>query len=396
MAVEVSDVVDERAAAGSRLLLGAGPSPIPRRVMEALAEPTLGHLDPDFVAVMEEVANRLRWLFGTPNKATLALAATGSGGMEAVAANFVEPGDRLVCAVSGHFGDRLADALGRVGGDVIRVEADWGRAVAPERLIDALADGADAIACVHGETSTGVCQPLDGLADACREHDALLIVDCVTSLGGHPLSIDDAGVDVAYSATQKCIGAPPGLSPFTVSDRARARLARRRRPVASWYFDLAMLLDYWIDGSSGRLYHHTAPSNLFFALREALVLMAEERLARRWERHRRAHEALREALRALGLERLAADGEEVVSLLALPLDDRVDATAVQTALLRDAGIEISGGLGPFAGRMWRIGVMGDGARPEPQRLLVQALAREIRQDPCEALAALERRWSADD
>jgi len=375
-----------------RLLLGSGPSPVPQRVLDALAQPTVGHLDPVFGELMEETAELLRAAFRTDNRATLPLSATGSGGMDALVANFVEPGDRVVVGVNGLFGERLADALRRAGAEVVRVEADWGRALDLADLAAAAEAGADAVCVVHGETSTGVCQPLDGLAERCRAAGALLLVDCVTSLTGQPVLLDEWGVDAAFSGSQKCLNAPPGLAPFTAGERALAKLRGRHTPPRSWFFDLSLVLGYW-DGEGGRAYHHTAPVNMIYALAEALRLVAEEGLEARWERHRRAHEALRGALAQLGLERLACDGEELWPLLAVALPDGVDDSGVRAALLSEHGIEISGGLGPLAGRAWRVGVMGEGARPEPQERLVTALAALLRRDPAPALEALEAGWA---
>ena len=378
-----------------RLLLGSGPSPVPQRVLDALAMPTIGHMDPAFAQVMAETAELLRQAFATANRATLPVSGTGSAGMEALVANFVDPGDRVVCGVHGLFGERMADELARAGAEVVRVEAEWGRAIDRERLIAAARDGLDAMVVVHGETSTGVAQPLDGLADACRERDALLLVDCVTSLTGHPLRLDEAGVDAAFSGTQKCLNCPPGLAPFTAGERALAKLRRRERPGRSWYFDLMLVLEYWDAGSGGRAYHHTAPINLVYALREALRLaVGEEWLDSRWERHRRAHAALRDALGVLGCTRLAPDGEQLHPLLAVTPPAGCDEAAVRGALLTEHGIEISGGLGPLAGRLWRIGVMGVGAEREPQARLVEALAMELDADAAGALAALDDGWRA--
>ena len=287
-----------------RLLLGSGPSPVPQRVLDALAQPTVGHLDPSFVELMEETAALLRATFRTENAATLPVSATGSGGMDALIANFVEPGDRVVVGVNGLFGERLTDALGRAGAEVVRVEAEWGRALDLADLVAAIDDGTDAVCVVHGETSTGVCQPLDGLGERCREAGALLLVDCVTTLSGQPVLLDEWGVDAAFSGSQKCLNAPPGLAPFTAGERALEKLRGRATPPRSWFFDLSLVLGYW-EGDGGRVYHHTAPINMVYALAEALRIVAEEGLEARWERHRRAHEALRGALAQLGLERLA-------------------------------------------------------------------------------------------
>ncbi|WP_205695845.1 alanine--glyoxylate aminotransferase family protein [Conexibacter sp. SYSU D00693] len=371
-----------------RLLLGSGPSPVPQRVLDALARPTLGHLDPRFGEVMEDVARLLRATFQTANDVTLPLSATGSGGMQMLVDALVVPGDRVVCGVHGAFGARMADALGRAGAEVEVVEAAWGRAIPVERLTAALRPGDRALFVVHGETSTGVCQPLDGLGDAAHEAGALLFVDCVTSLAGQPLDLDAAGVDAAFSGSQKCLNAPPGLAPFTAAPRALERLSRR-----SWYFDLAAYLGYWRpEGDGARVYHHTAPTNMVVALREALAVVQEEGLEARWARHAVAHEALRRALEVLGLERIAPAGEQLHPLLAVRVPDGVDEAAVRGALLRDHGIEVSGGLGPFAGAAWRVGVMGEGARPEAQERLVGALAGLLGADAPAALRALDEGW----
>jgi alanine-glyoxylate transaminase/serine-glyoxylate transaminase/serine-pyruvate transaminase len=375
-----------------RLLLGSGPSPVPQRVLDALAQPTVGYLDPFFVELMEETAELLRVAFGTANRATLPVSGTGSGGMDALLANFVEPGDRVVVGVNGLFGERLTDAIGRAGAEAVRVEAEWGRAIDLADLAAAVDNGADAVCVVHGETSTGVCQPLDGLADHCRAAGALLLVDCVTTLTGQPVLLDEWGVDAAFSGLHKCLGAPPGLAPFTAGERALEKLRGRATPPRSWYFDLSLVLGYW-DGEGGRVYHHTAPINMIYALAEALRIVDEEGLEARWERHRRAHEALRGALAEFGLERLAPDGEELWPLLAVVLPEGVDDAAVRKALVSEHGIEIAGSLGPLAGRVWRIGVMGEGARPEPQERLVRALAQLMGHDPAPALEALHAGWA---
>jgi len=374
-------------------LLGSGPSPVPQRVLDALAQPTVGHLDPFFVELMEETADLLRATFRTENPATLPVSATGSGGMDALIANFVEPGDRAVVGVNGLFGERLTDALQRANADVARVEAEWGRTIDLDELRSAIGPDTDVVCVVHGETSTGVCQPLDGLSDACRDAGALLLVDCVTSLSGQPVLLDEWGVDAAFSGSQKCLNAPPGLAPFTAGERALDKLRRRKTPPRSWFFDLSLVLGYW-DGEGGRVYHHTAPINMIYGLTEALRIVQEEGLEQRWERHRRAHEALRGALSQLDLERIAPDGEELWPLLAVKLPEGVDDAGVRGALLADHGIEIAGSLGPFAGKAWRIGVMGEGARPEPQERLVGALAELMKRDSKPALDALAEGWAA--
>ncbi|UGS34107.1 pyridoxal-phosphate-dependent aminotransferase family protein [Capillimicrobium parvum] len=352
-----------------RLLLGSGPSPVPRRVLDALAQPTIGHLDPAFAEIMERCKDRLRQVFQTTNDVTMPVSGTGSAGMEAMVVNFIRPGDRVVCGVHGLFGERMADEMRRNGAEVVVVEGEWGRALDTARLVDALDERTAALFVVHGETSTGVRQPLDGLAAACREHDALLMVDCVTSLAGAPIGIDEEGVDVAFSGTQKCLNVPPGLAPFTAGERALERL----EPGRSWYLDLTLLLGYWSGGGGGRSYHHTAPINLIYALDEGLQIVLEEGLEARWVRHLDAHERLRGELAERGFERLAPEGEALSSLLCVRVPDGIDEAAVRRSLLLDHGVEISGGLGPLAGQVWRIGVMGEGARPEAQDRLLTAL-----------------------
>lgn len=377
----------------ARLLLGSGPSPVPERVLQALALPTIGHLDPAFGVIMDEVAAGLRRTFRTANDVALPISGTGSAGMEAMVANLVRPGDRVICGIHGLFGERMADELVRHGAQVDRVEAEWGRAIPTESLVAAAAEPFAAMFVVHGETSTGVAQPLDGLADACRAHDALLLVDCVTSLAGHPLDLDADRVDAAFSGTQKCLNVPPGLAPFTLGERALTRVQDGRVP--SWYFDLSLVLGYWRkEAGAARAYHHTAPINLVYALAEALEIVHEEGLEARWARHATAHEALRTALAQLGFVRLAPEGEHLNPLLAVRVPDTVDEAAVRKALLVEDGIEVSGGLGPLAGKTWRIGVMGEGARQDPQERFVRALAARLGHDPADALAALGDGWAA--
>jgi len=376
------------AAVPERLLLGSGPSPVPQRVLDALAQPTIGHLDPAFGAVMEDVAGLLRATFRTENRTAFPVSATGSGGMQTMVDNLVRPGDRVICGVHGLFGERMADALTRRGAEVVRVEAEWGRAIPTERLVAAAREPFAALFVVHGETSTGVAQPLDALADACAQHGALLFIDCVTSLAGQPLDLDAAGVDAAFSGSQKCLNCPPGLAPFTANERALERV----HGSPSWYFDLQAVLGYW-QAEGGRAYHHTAPTNMVVALREALAIVQEEGLDARWARHARAHEALRSALAQLGFERIAPDGEQLHPLLAVRLPDGVDDAAVRGALLSEHGIEVAAASGPFAGGAWRIGVMGEGARPAPQERLVRAIARELETDATVALDALHDGWA---
>jgi alanine-glyoxylate transaminase/serine-glyoxylate transaminase/serine-pyruvate transaminase len=375
----------------TRLLLGAGPSQTTERVLRALGSPTLGHLDPAFGELLDELSVRLRTAFRTENPVAFPVSGTGSAGMETMVANLIGPGDRVLCGVHGLFGERMADELARHGADVVRVEGEWGRAIPTELLLDAASKGDfDAMFVVHAETSTGVAQPLDGLADACREHDALLLVDCVTSLGGHQLEIDAWGIDAAFSGTQKCLNVPPGLSPFTLGPRAIAKAETVDCP--SWYFDLSLVLGYW-SGAGGRAYHHTAPINLIYGLFEGLGDVVEEGVEARWARHETAHDALLRAVRALGLERLAPEGQQLNPLLAVRIPEGVDDAAVRGPLLTEDGIEISGGVGKFAGQVWRLGVMGYGANLEPQTKLVTALAKRLGHEPAEAISELEAGWA---
>jgi alanine-glyoxylate transaminase / serine-glyoxylate transaminase / serine-pyruvate transaminase len=387
-------MTSEGAVPAEPLLLGAGPSPLPDSVRERLAAVPPSPMDPAFTAVMDETQQLLREAFATRARATLPLSASSGAGMETVIANFVDPGDRVVCGVAGPFGERLAAAMVRAGADVERVEAPWGRAIPLEELVGAAGEGCAILAVVHGEHATGVCQPLDGLGQACRERDALLVVDCGLTLGGQALRVDEQLVDAAFSVSHACLGAPPGLAPLTAGDRALRKLERRVRPGRSWYFDLVGLLAQWTDGGPGRRLHHTPPVQLILALHEALRLVHEEWLPTRWERHRRAHAALRDAVAVVGLERLAPDGEELRPALAVRVPDGIDELAIRRRLRAVHGIEIAPGPGPLAGRVWVLSVMGLTAAREPQERLVAALATELGHDPSDALAALAEGWRA--
>ncbi|HYF27960.1 MAG TPA: aminotransferase class V-fold PLP-dependent enzyme [Baekduia sp.] len=371
-----------------RLLLGSGPSPVPRQVLGALAQPTLGHLDPVFGEVMDSCAALLRRVFGTQNPVTLPLSATGSGGMQTMVDALVRPGDVVVVGVNGLFGERMADALGRVGAEVVRVEGEWGRALPGDRVAEALPDELAAAFLVHAETSTGALNDPGGLGAAVRERGGLMLLDCVTSLGGVPVRVDDWQVDAAFSGSQKCLNCPPGLAPFTAGERALERRTGR-----SWYFDLDAYVDFWRPGGGGaRVYHHTAPTNMIVALREALELVLDEADAEREARHRRAHLALAAALDVLGWRRLVPEAEAAWPLLSVLVPDDVDEAVLRRALLLEDSIEVSGGLGPLAGRVWRIGVMGAGARPEPQERFITVLTRHVGGDERAALDALHAGW----
>jgi len=344
-----------------RILLGPGPSLISPRVMRAMAAPVLSHLDPDFVPMLDEVRALLQRVFRADSKAlTIATSGTGTSAMEAAVANAVADGSRGIVIVTGYFGDRLAQMFQRYGSKVRRIDVEWGRAVDPQRLRDELKlEGADAIGMVHAETSTGVRNPVKELAAVAREHGALTIVDMVTSLGGHDVDLSGWGVDIAYSCTQKCIGAPSGLAPIAVSGAARERLV----PCRSFYLDLKLLEDYWV----ARKYHHTMSSTLIYALREALLMVEEEGLALRQARHERNHRALAAGIDAMGLSLLPPEAERLWTLNAVRTPSGVDEAAVRRTLLTTFNIEVGAGLGPLAGKIWRVGLMG--ASSTPQTLL---------------------------
>jgi alanine-glyoxylate transaminase/serine-glyoxylate transaminase/serine-pyruvate transaminase len=361
-----------------RLLLGPGPSNPSARVRDALAEPIVGHLDPSFLALVDEVQERLRGLFGTRNRFTIPISATGSAGMEACLANLLEPGDDVVVGVAGVFGERMCDVAARVGARVVRVETEPGTPLDAAAMAEAIARTRPAlVAFVHAETSTGVHQPVDAIAGAARETGALVVLDCVTSLGGLPVTLDAWGIDAAYSATQKCLSAPPGLSPVTLSERALERVRARRRPVQSWYLDATLLAGYF---GSERIYHHTAPISLIFALAEALREIDEEGHAARFARHRAAGEALVAALAPFELTPLVAAGHRLPMLTSLLLPEGVvrrGEAALRRRLLDAHGIEVGGGLGKLAGRIWRVGLMGENARSECVERLRRALETEL-------------------
>jgi alanine-glyoxylate transaminase/serine-glyoxylate transaminase/serine-pyruvate transaminase len=361
-----------------RLLLGPGPSNLSARVRDALAQPLVGHLDPGFLALVDEVQERLRDLFGTRNRLTIPISATGSAGMEACLVNLLEPGDTILVGVAGVFGERMCDVAARAGARVVRVEAEPGTPLDPAAMAEAIARARPAlVAFVHAETSTGVHQPVEAIARAAREADALVVLDCVTSLGGLPLALDAWGIDAAYSATQKCLSAPPGLSPVTLSERALERVRARRRPVQSWYLDATLLAAYF---GAERVYHHTAPVSLVFALAEALRELGEEGTEARFARHRDAGGALVGALAPFGLEPLVAPEHRLPMLTSLRLPEPVlrrGEAALRRRLLDAHGIEVGGGLGKLAGRIWRVGLMGENARPGSVEALRRALAQEL-------------------
>jgi alanine-glyoxylate transaminase/serine-glyoxylate transaminase/serine-pyruvate transaminase len=381
-----------------RLLLGPGPSEVHPRVLRAMSAPLLGHLDPAFVQMMEEVKGLLRTVFATTNPLTIPISGTGSAGMEACVVNLVEPGDEVVIGVNGVFGTRMADVAERAGAVVRRVEAPWGNVVRPERLEAALRNATKPklVGIVHAETSTGAWQPIPEIARLAHERGALVLVDCVTSLGGAPVLVDDWGIDAAYSGTQKCLSCPPGLSPVTFGPRALQALKARTRKVQSWYLDLSLLAQYW---GEERVYHHTAPISMNYALREALRLVVDEGLEARFARHRRNHEALAAGLAPLGLGLAAEAGHRLPMLNAVTVPDGVDEARVRGRLLHEHGIEIGGGLGPMKGKVWRIGLMGESSRRANVLAVLAALEDVLRAEgravtPGAAVGAAQAAYAA--
>ncbi|HSC29680.1 MAG TPA: alanine--glyoxylate aminotransferase family protein [Vicinamibacterales bacterium] len=355
-----------------RLLLGPGPSPVSPRVMGALSAPVLSHLDPALMEVLDDVQHRLKRVFGSgAGSFDLAISGTGTAGMEAAVANATRPGARALVVVNGYFGDRIAQMFERYGAAVTRVEGEWGRACDPAAVERALRDRpADIVALVHAETSTGVLNPVSDILALAAETGALTVVDAVTSLGGMPVRVADWGIDACYSCSQKGLGAPSGMAPLSFSARALERRATSR----SFYLDLALLEDYW----RRRRYHHTLSAPLIYALREALLIAEEEGLEARWARHERHHLALAAALEAIGLELLPPPGERLWTLNAVRVPDGVDEAAVRRGLLEQFNIEIGAGLGPLAGRIWRVGLMGSGSTLSNVLLFVSALESILR------------------
>jgi alanine-glyoxylate transaminase/serine-glyoxylate transaminase/serine-pyruvate transaminase len=356
----------------NRILLGPGPSNVHPRVLQAMLSPMLGHLDPDFWPVLDQVRDMLRLVLGTTHHWTLPLPATGTAGMEAAFCNVVEPGDRVVIVVNGFFGGRMVEIASRCGADVQRIDVPWGQPVLPEIVAQALSAQSQvkAVGVVHAETSTGVLSPIQEIAQVVHHHDALLIVDAVTSLGGVELYMDDWDIDICYGASQKCLGAPPGLAPISLGPRAVEVLTQRKSPVQSLYLDMATLEDYW---SKSRRYHHTAPILMLYAFREALRLIMEEGLHQRWQRHAQAAAGLRAGLQALELELFAAPDYRLDPLTTIVVPENVDAAQVQHQLYQEYNIEIGGGLGDLQGKIWRIGLMGDSCKASNVLLVLSAL-----------------------
>ena len=358
-----------------RLLLGPGPSNAHPTVLQALSRTPIGHLDPLYVELMGEVQELLRYAWQTDNRLTLPMSGTGSSAMEATLANTIEPGDTVLVAVKGYFGNRLLDMAGRYRANVQVIEKPWGEAFTLEEIEAGIKKYKPAIlAMVHAETSTGICQPMEGIGDLCQEHDCLLLLDTVTSLGGVPLYLDAWKVDLAYSCSQKGLSCPPGLGPFTMGPRAEAKLASRQDKVPNWYLDVSLLNQYW---GSDRVYHHTAPVNMNFGMREALRLLAEEGLDNAWARHRRNAEALWTGLESLGLEMHVPEKLRLPTLSTVRIPEDVDGKAFTSHLLNAHGIEVGGGLGVLAGKIWRIGLMGFNSTPENVDRLLNLFETEL-------------------
>jgi alanine-glyoxylate transaminase/serine-glyoxylate transaminase/serine-pyruvate transaminase len=357
-----------------RVLMGPGPSDTPPRVLAALALPTLGHLDPAYLEIMNQTADMLRDLFRTRNRLTMPISGTGSAGMEAAFVNVLEPGDRVLVAINGVFGTRMKDIVERCGCECVMVETEWGLPVDPGAVQAALEHGSfKVVAVVHAETSTGARSDLEALGKIVRGSGALFLVDAVTSLGGIPVEVDAWGIDICYSGTQKCLSCPPGLAPITFSERAEAAIQNRKTKVQSWYLDLTMIRQYW---GEERTYHHTAPINMTYGLNEALRLVFEEGLEARWERHRRMSEKLRSGFQELGLSLLGKPEQSLPMLNAIVVPERVNEAEVRQRLLKEYNIEIGAGLGPLKGKIWRIGLMGHTAQEQNVVYLVEAM-REI-------------------
>lgn len=363
-----------------RTLMGPGPSDISPRVLQALSRPTIGHLDPLFVDMMDEVKSLLQYAFQTRNEITMAISAPGSAGMETCFVNLVEPGDKVIVCINGVFGMRMVENVERCGGIAIKVEGQWGRAVAPTQLQTVLNENKDAklVCFVHAETSTGALSDAKTLCQIAKRHNCLTLVDAVTSLGGVELRVDDWQIDAIYSGSQKCLSCVPGLSPVSFSPAAVEKIRGRKTKVQSWFLDQTLVMDYWQSSNGGkRSYHHTAPVNSLYALHESLVLLHQEGLKNAWARHKTQHKMLAQGLESLGLRFIVPAGERLPQLNAVYIPDGIDDAAIRNQLLNDYNLEIGAGLGEFAGKAWRIGLMGYGARNENVLLCLAALKQAL-------------------
>lgn len=378
-----------------RVLMGPGPSDVSDRILNAMARPTLGHLDPDFQRMMEEVKSGLKMLFQTENKLTFPVSAPGSAGMETCFLNLVDEGDKVVVVRHGVFGERMRENVVRAGGEAVMTDTEWGAAPDIDVVEAALQANPDAkiLAFVHAETSTGVEADAAALCKLAQKYECLTIVDAVTSLGGVPVRVDEWGIDAIYSGSQKCLSCTPGLSPVSFSENALEKIRQRKTPVRSWFLDLSLVMNYW-EGEGGRSYHHTAPVNALYGLHEALVMMSEEGLSSAWERHARMHKGLAAGLESMGLKFLVDADVRLPQLNAVVVPDGVDEASVRSHLLDAHDLEIGAGLGPLAGKVWRIGLMGSSATEENVKLCLTALADALNRhqypvDSGKALAAAE-------
>ena len=361
-------------AVPQRILLGPGPSNVSPRVLQAMMQPMIGYLDPDFMLILDEVRELLKSVYQADSANTLAISGTGSAGMEAGLSSLLEPGDTVVMCIYGFFCERMVDMASRVGANVVPLRAEWGQPFPEEMLEEELKrhDSVKMVTAIHAETSTGVRQPMEDIARIAKARDALLMVDTVTSLGGNEVAFDEWDADYAYSATQKCLGCPPGLSPVALSDRALKAISARKQPPTSWYLDLSLLGRYW-GWEDQRVYHHTAPVSMILALREGLRQVLTEGLSERFERHTRNAQALSAGLEALGLECVVPEEHRLAQITVVRIPDGIDDMQVRQKLLRGYGIEIGGGLGELAGRVWRVGLMGESSKSEYVLALLSAL-----------------------
>jgi len=375
-----------------RILMGPGPSDVSERILNAMARPTLGHLDPEFQRMMDEVKEGLKDIFQTKNRLTFPVSAPGSAGMETCFLNLVEEGDTVIVVRHGVFGERMRENVVRAGGQAIMVDAEWGKAPELAAIEAALDEHPDAkiVAFVHAETSTGVLANAEAICGLAAQHGCLTIVDAVTSLGGVPVLTDEWGIDAIYSGSQKCLSCTPGLSPVSFSEKALDKVRARKTPVRSWFLDLSLVMNYW-EGEGGRSYHHTAPVNALYALHEALVMISEEGLENAWARHAKMHKALEAGLENMGLKFLVEADIRLPQLNAVVVPEGVDEVSVRAHLLSAHSLEIGAGLGPMAGKVWRIGLMGSSATEANVERCLAALADALNQHqyPVDGAAALE-------
>ena len=362
----------------TRTLMGPGPSDVHPRILNAMARPTIGHLDSAFIDMMDEVKEMLKYAFKTENELTMPISAPGSAGMEACFANLVEPGDKIIVCINGVFGLRMKENVTRLGGEAVVVEDDWGTAVSPDKVEQACVDNPDAkiVAFVHAETSTGALSDAKTLCQIANQNGCINIVDAVTSLAGSELRVDDWGIDAIFSGSQKCLSAMPGLSPVSFSDRAIEKLTNRKTPVTSWFLDLNLVMGYWGKGAK-RAYHHTAPVNTLYGLHESLVMLSEEGVENSWNRHQQNHIHLRDGLNKLGINYLVDEASRLPQLNSVLIPKNQDDLGVRSLLLKNYNIDIGAGLGPLEGKIWRIGLMGYTSRKDNIELLLSALKKTL-------------------